>query len=178
MSQTEIEVKILDIDVSAVLKRLGELQAQTEFEKREFWAMFFDDPQGSIIARGDLMRIRKEGPEVVMTYKKKIANDTVKVMEELETSVADMPTMCNILKHLGLHVTQETRKLRSQYALEQGHVVIDEYQDYMSIIPPFLEIETDSREKLHEIVARLGFRPEDCKNWNTYDLMTHYEVES
>jgi predicted adenylyl cyclase CyaB len=178
MSQTEIEVKILDIDVPAIRQQLQQLGAHTEFDQREFWAVFFDDPQGRIVAKGDLLRVRKEGEEVVMTYKKKIVSHTVKVMEELETTVGDMDTVCNILRQLGLQVIQETRKLRSQFALRQGHVVIDEYQDYMSIIPPFVEIETDSREKLHEIVTNLGFGPEDCKNWNTHDLMRHYEVES
>lgn len=173
--EREIEVKILEIDQSSVRQRLEKVGAKFSF-RHEFWAIFWEDPSESIIKKGDLLRLRKEGDETRITYKRKISDDGPKVMQELETVVTDMAAMKDILEAIGMKSYQTTRKYRTQYDLPQGHVVIDEYQDYMAKIPPFLEVETDNEGKLYEIVALLGFRPEDCKSWNTHDLMKHYGV--
>jgi len=173
--EREIEVKILEIDLENVRQRLDKVGAQFSF-RHEFWAIFWEDPTEGIVQKGDLLRLRKEGEETRLTYKRKISSDGPKIMQELETVVADMAAMRDILEAIGMKSYQTTRKYRTQYDLPQGHVVIDEYQDYMSKIPAFLEIETTSEEKLYEIVSLLGFRPEDCKSWNTHDLMNHYGV--
>jgi adenylate cyclase class 2 len=171
----EIEVKILDIDPETVRQCLTAQGATFEFH-HEFWAMMFDDADGKIVAKGNLLRLRKEGETVRLTFKHKVESGPLKVMEETETVVEDLLSMREILLKLGYRITRETRKFRTQYALPQGHVVIDAYQDQLAAIPPFVEIETDSKEKLYEIVSLLGFRPEDCKNWNTNDLMKHYQI--
>ncbi|MEL6590334.1 MAG: class IV adenylate cyclase [Bacteroidota bacterium] len=172
----EIEVKILAVDLSALKQKLSDIGAELAF-RHEFWAIFWEDPEEGIVKRGDLLRLRQEGPETRLTYKKLISSEGTKIMEELETVVEDMGAMKTILEAIGMKSYQSTRKFRTQYELPQGHIVIDEYQDYMAKIPPFVEIETDSEEKLYEIVSLLGFRPEDCKSWNTHDLMVHYGVK-
>ena len=169
----EIEVKILEIDVSAVEQRLSELGAQKEFD-HELRAIFYDFPDGRIIQNKELIRLRKEGPKTVLTHKRSIPSGTVKIMEETETEVADFELMDRILQNMGLLRTKETRKTRAQFQFRNVHIVIDNYLGELADIPPFLEIEASNQTELEEMVEILGFRQEHCRNWNTYDLVKHY----
>ena len=172
----EIEVKILEIDREKIETRLTELGAEKSFDD-ELHAIFFDFADKSITRGGGLLRLRKEGKETVLTHKKMIAKTTAKIMEETETRVEDIQQMATILNHLGLEQTRETRKFRTQYEWGGAHIVIDVYQDALAAIPPFIEIEAPGQEIINKVVETLGFSPEDCKNWHTYDLIAHYQID-
>ncbi|MEO0468246.1 MAG: class IV adenylate cyclase [Bacteroidota bacterium] len=169
----EIEVKILEIDVATIEKRLAEIGATKEFE-HEFKAIFYDFPDGRIVQNKELIRLRKEGPQSVLTHKKALPSSTVKIMEETEIEVADFEVMDQILCKMGLLRTKETHKIRAQFQFRKVHIVIDNYQGDLANIPPFLEIEASNQTELEEMVEILGFRQEHCRNWNTYDLVKHY----
>ena len=169
----EIEVKILEIDKTAVQNRLAALGAEEHFAG-EMHALFFDDAQGSITRRGEVLRLRKEGNEVVMAFKSPLEIGAAKIMEELEITVSDLQTTRHILEKLGFTAEKETRKHRTEYLLAGAKVVIDEYFDQLACIPPFIEIEAPDLENLYHVVQLLGYSPADCTDWNTYDLMVHY----
>lgn len=169
----EVEVKILEIDRAAIEARLQSLGATVSFDG-EMHAVFYDKADHSIANSGAVLRLRKEGTETRLTFKKHLAKAGTKIMEETETVVADLIAMQVILANLGLKVTKNTRKFRKQYDLPGGHVVIDDYQDALADIPVFLEIEATSEEKVFAIAEQLGYKAADCLNWNTYDLVKHY----
>ena len=171
----EIEVKILEIDRNALVSRLEELGAQKSFDG-EMLALFFDTEEGEIYKSGDVLRLRKEGEETVLTYKKFISQGEAKIMEEFETSIGDIVQMRAILDLLNFKVTKKTRKFRTQYELGDAHVVIDNYQDELEAIPEFMEIEAPGMERIAEVLELLGYSVEECKSWHTYDLIKHYKL--
>ena len=169
----EIEVKILGINREEIEAKLKDAGASISFDG-EMLAMFFDTEDRTITARGDLLRLRKEGAKPVLTYKKFVGKTEAKIMEEFETVVSSVEEMVNIFSMLGLKVTEHTRKYRIQYDLGSSHVVIDDYQDELEAIPPFIEIEAPDMKSLYDTVALLGYQPADCLSWNTYDLVKYY----
>ncbi|MEL6131859.1 MAG: class IV adenylate cyclase [Bacteroidota bacterium] len=169
----EIEVKILEIDRAAVEAQLHTLGAEKIFDG-ELWALFFDHPDGQIKAKGDVLRLRKEGEMCILTYKKHISKGEAKIMEETETIVTDMEATIEILKRSGLEILKSTRKRRTSYQLPQGQVVIDDYADALAPIPVFLEVESPDMDSLRHVVQALGYTMDDCNNWNTRDLIRHY----
>lgn len=172
----EIEVKILEVDKAAIQAKLEELGAEKHFEG-ELHALFFDDKDNAITARGDVLRIRKEGDEVVLAYKSYLGKGEAKIMEELETNVSDLEMTRKIFEGIGLATRQETRKTRTEYLLAGTKVVIDEYKDRLAYIPTFIEVEAPDLESMYQAVEMLGYSKADCKDWNTYDLMIHYAKE-
>lgn len=173
---TEIEVKILEIDRPALEARLHALGAVRSFAG-EMSAVFFDWPGRGLTAAGQVLRLRREGPVTQLTFKERISQAGTKQMHEHETQVADPAVIRIIMSALGLERIKETRKFRTQYDLGDTHVVIDDYQDQLAGIPPFLEIEAPTESRLFEVVALLGYAPADCRDWSTYELVQHYGLD-
>jgi predicted adenylyl cyclase CyaB len=169
----EIEVKILEVEVDALRKKIEALGGHLHFSG-ELHAIFFDDEKAQIKANGEVLRLRKEGEKVVMAYKAPISKEGSKIMEEYETEVSDLQAMRSILQKLGFEAVTDTRKFRDEYLLNDSKVVIDDYQDALSHIPPFIEVESPSEESLRAIVELLGFSDSACKAWDTRDLVRHY----
>jgi adenylate cyclase class 2 len=169
----EIEVKILDIDRQVVESRLKELGARLTFED-EISALFFDSPGGLIAGARNLLRLRREGSRVKLTFKEYVPSDTVKVRQEYETEVADFKAMQAILQHLGLHPVLSVRKHRTTYDLPGARFSFDRHVGKLDYIPEFLEIEADSAEALARSVALLGFATRDCRAWGLPELVAHY----
>ena len=168
-------MKILEIDPEEMETLFQKVGATREFEHK-FRASFFDNEAGEITASGGLLRLRQEGPGAVLTHKKKLSSDGIKVMEETESQVADPDSMRVILEKLGYQIIKETVKTRIQYTWKNSHVVIDMYEGELSGIPPFIEIESPDEQELEKIVTGLGFQMAEARPWNTYDLIRHYRI--
>ena len=53
-------------------------------------------------------------------------------------------------------------------------VDIDKYTGQYSHIPTLLEIEGADIPTIHAHAKLLGFEPEKCKSWTTFDLIDYY----
>ena len=173
MGYQEIEVKILEVNRKEVVSKLEKLGGIISFDA-EMTAWFFDTKENEIKTRGDVLRLRKEGDESVLTYKKHLSRGEAKIMEEIETKVADAEAMKNFLLASGFELVKQTRKFRIQYDLPEAHVVIDNYQDELGAIPEFIEVEAHNIERLKEVVEALGYTMDDCLSWSTRELAKHY----
>ena len=80
---TEIEVKILEIDRPAVEKRLAALGAKKTFSG-EYSARFFDYADMQLQQEKALLRLRREGEKLRLTYKRQLARSRSKIMDEQE----------------------------------------------------------------------------------------------
>ena len=97
----EVEVKILDIDVEAVRKRLLELGATKVFDGDVDFIMF-DYPDGRIRSKNEHFRLRKIGDKVELVHKSSPEPvEGFKIRKETETCVEDFDTMIEILKNVG-----------------------------------------------------------------------------
>lgn len=153
----EIEVKILEINPEEIKKKLLDLGAKRIGENK-FAATIFDFEDGRIRKRGELLRLRKIGDKVELTYKSKEYKESdFKTAEEFETTVTDFNDMLKIFEKLGLKQTMYYEKIRESFKLNNAKIEIDTYPK----IPTFIEIEAPTEEEVEKTVKILGF---DMKN--------------
>jgi len=170
----EIEIKIIEIDRKKVEDDLTTLGAVKTFDG-DVTTSFFDFQDDTITRARNLLRLRRIGDKTDLTFKKFMETQSVKVRDEYEVSVSDFETMCMILKSLGLNSTLRLEKHRTSYVLSEGiHVDIDRYSGTLSHIPELMEIEGGDIPTIHAVAKLLGFGPDDCKSWDTFDLVDHY----
>jgi adenylate cyclase class 2 len=170
----EVEVKIIDINREKVEARLRSLGATPTFDGDQV-TVFFDFPDDPIAMAKNLLRLRKTGDKTRLTFKKFIESESAKVRDEYEVVVSNFESMRLILESLGLSATKRMEKHRTSYTLKSGvEVDIDKYAGEYSYIPELLEIEGEDIEKIYLHAKLLGFQPEECRSWTTFDLIDHY----
>jgi predicted adenylyl cyclase CyaB len=170
----EVEVKIIEISREKVEARLRSLGATRTFDGDQM-TLFFDFPGNPIASAKNLLRLRKTADKTQLTFKKFIETGSAKVRDEYEVVVSDFELMRLILESLGLSPTTLMKKHRTSYTLKSGvEVDIDKYAEEYSYIPELLEIEGDDAETVNIHVKLLGFQPEECKSWTTFDLIDYY----
>jgi len=170
----EVEVKITGIDRGTVEAKLRSLGASKIFEGDEE-TVFFDFPGNPISSEKNLLRLRKVGEKTALTFKKFVENGTAKVRDEYEVSVSDFEPMLLILKSLGLSPIRRMEKHRTSYSLKSGvRVDLDKYSGEYAQIPDLMEIEGADIATILSHAKALGFQPEDCKSWTTFDLIDYY----
>lgn len=169
----ELEVKILDVSREAVEARLGAAGAKLVFDG-EMSAVFFDYPDGSIQAARNLLRLRREGDRVILTFKGYVPGAIVKARLESEVEVSDFETTRAILQGLGLRPVRTVTKHRTAYELPGVRFAIDRHMGDLAYIPEFMEIEVDDRATLEGHTRLLGFSPADWRPWGLPELIEHY----
>jgi adenylate cyclase, class 2 len=169
----EVEVKILNIDSQKVKQTLLRLGAKKVFDG-EVFAYFYDFKDSSIAKSHSVMRLRKEGDQIVLTFKKVLGKQGAKIAEESSVEVSNLSEMKKILENLGLSVTGSTQKYRVSYQLETAHFDIDHYIGQHSYIPELMEIEAESIHVIHKWAELLGFKAQDCLPWSINDLIKYY----
>ena len=174
----EVEIKILAIDRGEIEAKLKSLGASRTFEG-DVESEFFDFPGNPISKANNLLRLRKKGDKIELTFKKFVANDSAKVREEYEALVSDFDSTRLILESIGLVGFQRMKKHRITYALQNGVTAdIDSYTGELSHIPDLMEIEAKDVATLRSYIKLLGFNPEDAKPWTTFDLVNYYSGKS
>lgn len=170
----EIEVKILEVNRKEVEAKLVQFGAKKVFEG-ELNAVMFDFEDERIKNAKDLLRLRKDGKKVILTYKRFTGISDVKDLKEIEVELSDFSKMKEILEELGLAVVESTRKTRISYQLEGVHFDFDKYLDENISIPELLEIEAEDNIVLHKYINLLGFERKDCKPWNFFEVRDYYK---
>lgn len=169
----EIEVKVLEVNRALLEEKILAQGGRLSFEE-ELRAVFFDDAEGSIIQSGGVLRLRQEGESTKLTHKLPVSSERVKIMDEKEVEVDCFDTMESILKALGYIPQLSLRKTRAEFSFLGQHLVFDQYHDQLSHIPEFLEIESETEDKLWLVMDQLGIDRDQARPWSTLDLMAHY----
>jgi adenylate cyclase, class 2 len=136
----EIEIKFLVTDVRGLNQRLRKSGFRLVTPRTHEMNTLYDLPGQLLRKRGDLLRLRKYGPEWVLTHKAKGRAGRHKTRVENETKVADGARMEAILRALDFAPTFRYEKFRAEWSDGKGHVVVDE-----TPIGNFGEIEGSSR---------------------------------
>jgi adenylate cyclase class 2 len=165
----EIEVKILEINVEEVEKKLKEMGAEKVFDG-ELVNIYFDFPEKHLEKEGKVLRLRKKDDKVILTFKKLITQEEAKVMNENELEVKDFGLMREVFKEIGLLPIYEFKKHRKTYELNQIHFEIDKYSD----IPAFLEIEAPDLETIYKVISDLGFSKKDVNSYSIKEVLEYY----
>jgi adenylate cyclase class 2 len=165
----EVELKILEVNVDAVVKKLLSIGAKKIFEG-DIQARYFDFPDGKLRNAGSVLRLEFE-----LAFKKKSSDDeSVKSQDETETIVSDIEAMKKILLNLGLIEKIGLNKHRVSYSLGKVHFEFDTFPG----IPTFLEIEAHSIKEAKDWVEKLGFSIKDAKPWSGKEVLKHYGKEN
>ncbi|MFH0791656.1 MAG: CYTH domain-containing protein [bacterium] len=118
---------------------------------------------------GAWIRVRDEGEQITLTFKKRLgfkthdgtAND--EGMEEVEVIVNDFDKTAELLSKIGLKEKHYIENRRIRYLLNGVEFDIDSYPQ----LKPFLEIEARSWDKIDEAINWLGLNPADKKIFST-----------
>jgi len=153
---TETEVKLRASSADAARERLRRVGARLVRERHFEDNVLFDDAEGSLRARGTVLRLRRTPHGTVLTFKgpRAIAGG-VKSREERETAVADADEILAILRGLGYEPRFRYQKHRETWTHRGQEIEVDE-----TPIGAFLEIEGDE-EGIRAVAAELGFSPSD-----------------
>jgi len=174
----EFEVKYLDINPEEIQKKLIAIGAKKVFD-RIYHVKIFDYPD--LRMNNDdaaWLRLRNEGDRVTLTYKQRygMRGQGVKLdsggenndggMKEIEVVVDDFEKTAQIFYSIGLTDKFIEEKRRIRYVL--GDIEFD--IDYMPGLEPFLEIESDSMERVEKGIELLGLNPDDKKIFSAFQI--------
>lgn len=155
----EIETRVLDIDKAAIvekLERLGAKKMKDVLQRR----MTFDFPDRRLDAMDAWIRLRDTGDgKVELAYKCQAAKEGsgIAECEEVEFVVPDMETVERFLLLIGFERKSYQESKRISFTLDDLTFDVDEWP----ILPPFVEVEGPSHERVLEGVRMLGFEEKD-----------------
>lgn len=154
----EFEIKFLEVNVLELEKKLLAIGAKKVGEYDYSRTIFYFPERKN----EGWVRLRTDGKETTLTYKEsireKLEDGTFKTtgMKEIEIVVDDYDRAYELVQVMGLVVNKQEKNKRVRYA--KGDVAFD--IDFWPQIPTYLEIESDSYEKVNAAARELGFDPE------------------
>lgn len=164
----EHEAKVLDIDPgearAVILANGGEQVSGPKLMRRYVYD----------IAPGDLskwLRLRDAGNETTLCVKQ-IESDAIDGTHEVETVVGDFATTNELLGLLGFTPKSYQENRRTSFLLDGVRLELDEWP----LIPPYLEIEADSREDVVRVAGLLGFADDQLTGENTLKVYARYGI--
>ena len=133
----ECELKYLGVDLDDLSCRLGDAGGESlgrYFESN----LVFDYPDRSLKDAGILLRLRERQGQAVLTVKhppKVDVPSSLKVFEEIETSVGDFATMRTALETVGFFVAFAYEKVREKWKYKECTICLDRlpFGDYVEI---------------------------------------------
>lgn len=164
---TEYEAKVLGIDpveVRSLIMTGGRL-IRAGLQRRYVYDIVPGDQSRWI-------RLRDTGSEVTLATKH-IRHDGIDGTDEVEVEVGDFEQTNALLGMLGFTPKAYQENRRRSYLLAGARLEIDEWP----MIPPYLEIEGDSREHVVEVAARLGFDESQLTGENTTKVYARYGID-
>lgn len=150
--KTEYECRILDIDVEEIQKKLESIGAKKVKERAMRRYVYDIDPN----REGFWIRLRDNGEKTTLTLKEKVS-DEIDGTKEIEISVDDFEKTNTLLNRLGFVAKAYQENRRISFVYKDVEIEID----FWPKIPPYLEIEADSVEKVEKVVKLLGFKMSD-----------------
>jgi adenylate cyclase class 2 len=121
--------------------------------------------------RGHWIRLRDDGKQITLTVKK-IHNDGISGTEEEEIQVEDFEKTNDLLLLMGFIPQAYQENRRTSFVLNGAQLEIDHWP----MIPPYLEIEANSKEQVLQIAFQLGYNESDLTGENTMKIYARYGI--
>jgi len=155
-SNHEIEVKLRFDSPENALAKLQTLGAVESTPRLFEDNVLFDRTHDPLHRARKALRLRRVGGRAIVTYKGPVDGDhRHKVRVEHETEVADGDAAERILLALGYEPHWRYQKYRTEFALEQLHLCLDE-----TPLGCFVELE-GSPDEIDRAAEKLGFSIDD-----------------
>lgn len=162
---TEYEVRILNIDVEDIKKRLEKTGAKFEWDNLQKRYVYDFIPK----IDGKWIRLRTNGDKTTLTIKN-LVSSRIDGTQELEIVVDNFDNTNLILRELGYEAKGYQENRRVQYSLNDCEVDID----YWPLIPTYLEIEGPSEDKVYETLNMLGLKKDDATSRDVESIYLDY----
>ena len=162
---TEYEVRILEIDVDSIKKKLDEVGATFEWDRVQKRYVYDFIPK----VDSKWIRLRTNGIKTTLTIKD-LVTSKIDGTRELEIEVDDFLSTNKILEELGYTPRNYQENRRIQYKLDGVEIDIDSWP----MIPTYLEIEGSSEEEVYKIVEKLGYKLEDTTTRDVEGIYNDY----
>ncbi len=183
----EKEIKILEIDVWDIVKKLESFWAKKTFEGyiHDIYYDFPDQDKNKLEANKRIFRVRKKWDIHMYTIKRKRDKKSegwekwLKVADEWERIITDVESFTKVLEKYGMKAIREKKKYRISYSLDGIEFDIDDYfyEDDRSLIPPLLEIEAPTKKEIKKWIKKLWLEKHKQVDWGSKKLFKNYWVE-
>jgi adenylate cyclase class 2 len=164
----EHEAKVLDIDPEATTALILDTGGQQVNEPKLMRRYVYD------IVPGDMskwIRLRDTGAETTLCVKQ-IESDAIDGTHEVETVVGDFAATNELLALMGFMPKSYQENRRTSFTLDGARLEVDEWPR----IPPYLEIEADTREEVVRVARLLGFAEHQLTGENTVKVYGRYGI--
>jgi adenylate cyclase, class 2 len=166
---TEFEAKVLGIDpaqvTAAILSHGGQQRGETLLQRRRVYDITPGDESSWI-------RLRDTGAGITLAVKE-IAHDGIDGTDEVEVGVEHFEATNELLGRLGFTAKSYQENRRTSFLLDCARLEIDEWP----LIPPYLEIEADSRDDVVRVAALLGIPEDVLTGENTVKVYARYGID-
>jgi adenylate cyclase class 2 len=171
----ELEVKILDIDVDYMEKKImelggtllsKELQVNTLIDSNIRPIKSYLDAYLRIRETKDLLNNKES---TTLTLKKNIKNTHMRENIELNSKIESKEVVLEILKDLGFDKIEVGHKKRTSYEFKGARIDIDIW-DEKTYPYPYMEIEVENKETLDLVVEMLGIKADQISTKSIVEL--------
>lgn len=164
--QTELEVKILEVNPKAITQKLSDLGATKVSDATLQRRYVYDVVPPRSTA---WIRLRDNGRKTTLTVKE-ITSDAIDGTKEIEVSVDDLAQANSLLEFLGFHARAYQENRRTSFKLGDVEIELDEWPK----IPAYAEVEGPSEEAIADVVTKLGYEMKDTTSENTEKIYRRY----
>lgn len=165
---TECEIRILNIDVEELVKKLEELGASKigEYDQKRYVYDVIPKEEGKFV------RLRTNGVKTTLTYKDK-KYTSMSSTKELELEIEDFEKAHMLLTSAGLNTDRYIENKRISY--KYGDVEFD--IDCYPMIPPYVEIEALSDDIVNEYISKLGLSDHEATVDSLKKIYARYNID-
>ncbi|MFZ2189991.1 MAG: class IV adenylate cyclase [Candidatus Magasanikiibacteriota bacterium] len=168
----EIELKVLDINVRTLEKKLVALGAKEILPLTLIRDKSYNSPDGLLNKRSELLRLRQEGKNVYLTYKYNTKNKRRFLSnQELEILVSDFKKIDKTLLRLGFTSLSFREKKRQSYKLDKVRIEIDKYP----LIPAYIELEGSAKD-IKTLLKKLDIDIRHTYTYTVPEVFKHYKI--
>ena len=156
MQTKEIECRFLEINKELLIKKLGELNAE---DKGNFLLeeTIIYDPNLKWIDERRLLRLRKSGNKITLSYKEH-QEHTIDGTYEIEFGIDDYKKAELLFEKVGLRPYRHQQKYRHTFKLNGVTFDIDTWPK----IPTYVELEGESEIEIREAAEAVGYNWKDA----------------
>jgi len=176
----EIELRIIDIDVKEIRKKLLNLNCLKVKQENQINNIYDFSDKRLLLGKG-YARIRtvkddlKNSTIHYITTKKLISQKKYKIMDEHESEIKDEVSAKGIFEALGLELMQSIKKYRESYKYKNTLIEIDINEKEFCPFP-YIEIESSSEPEIEEVVRLLGYSLEDTTSKSIYEILKSKKI--
>jgi adenylate cyclase class 2 len=164
----EHEAKVLDVDPEAITGQILAKGGQRSGAPRLMHRYVYDIVPGD---HSKWIRLRRDGTETTLCVKE-IRSDAIDGTHEVEVTVDDFEATSELLALLGFTPKSYQENRRTSFALDGARLEIDQWPQ----IPPYLEIEADTRDDVIRVADLLGYHQDQLTAANTMDVYARYGI--